>query len=610
VTTVVQARAAGAVAARHRRDRRLGRRVLRVGLLGFFMLALLMAWVVVRGLQAKSHLLRAAAAVTQLDRQAGSGDVSAQRLSLATLQREAHAARAETADPVWRAMAAVPFAGRNEKTISAVASAVDDLAVRALPPLVEASATLDLRQLAPHAGTIDIAELQRISGPVVNANDAVSQIRERVDGLPTAGLLPQVRVALAQLRAGLLTASRTTATAARAVTLLPPMLGANGPRTYAVLFLNNAELRSAGGIPGSWAILRADAGHVDIVNQGSALDVNSRLQGGVAVPPDVAAVYTNRAGTFFQDATLGPDFPSTAALASAMLQQAYGVRLDGVVATDPVALAALLKATGPVALPLGGSLTADNAVSLLLSDVYRTVPDPKQQDLFFGLAAKAVFDALSNGQGHAGAVIGSLADAADAGRLSVWSARRGEQAELAASPLAGQLPATDGASKPTIGVFLNDGTAAKLDYYLHEKVDVGAANCPANRLAYRVRITLTSAVPSSGLPAYVTGAGVPGLVSGSIRTQVYVYAPTGGAVQTATADGSPARLGAGVVAGRSVGIVTVDLAPGQTSTLDVTVLTGVVSTSTRAHDVVPGVRLTPLATPALLQVAASGCRNG
>jgi hypothetical protein len=595
--------------ARHRRHRHRRRRLLRIGLLGLFVVAVLAAWVVFRGLQAKAQLIRAAAAITELDRQASAGNASAERPILATLQRDTHAAKAATSDPVWRAMAAVPYVGRNEKTIGAVASAVDDLAVRALPPLIAASTAVDLRQLAPRGGTIDVAAVRRIAVPVVSANQAVLQIRDRVDALPTSGLLPPVRAAVDQLQAGLLTASRTTTTAARVVTLLPPMLGADGPRTYAVLFLNNAELRSAGGIPGSWAILRAEAGHVDIVNQGSAFDVNSRLKGGVAVPPDIASVYTDRAGSFFQDVTLAPDFATSAGLASAMLEHAYGVHLDGVVATDPVALAGLLRATGPVALPLGGSLTTDNAVSLLLSDVYRTVPDPKQQDLFFGLAAKAVFDALSGGQGQSAAVVRSLADAADQGRLSVWSTRAIEESQLASSPLAGQLPATDAPGKPSIGIFLNDGTASKLDYYLHEQVSVGAASCPENRVAYRVQITLTSAVPTSALPAYVTGGGVPGLVTGSIRTQLYVYAPTGGAVETATADGKPARLGAGVVSGRSVGLVTVDLAPGQTSVLDVTVMTGAVSKSLRSRGLAPGVRMTPLATPALLQVAASNCRN-
>jgi hypothetical protein len=562
-----------------------------------------------RGLQAKGHLLRAADAVSQLEREAKDGDVAAQRVTLARLQHDTAAARSETSDPVWRAVSAIPFVGRNGRAIRTLATAVDDLARQALPALVNASASIDPQQLAPHDGRVNLTPIQQASSSVIVADQAVRRVRDEIDNLSTSGLLAPVRSAVVRLQVELQSAARTTATAARAVTLLPPMLGADGPRTYALLFLNNAELRAAGGIPGSWAILRADHGQVQIVNQGSATDVNARMKG-VAVPADVAAVYTSRAGSFFQDVTLTPNFPVAAALASSMLQQAYGVKLDGVIATDPVALAELLRATGPVALAVGGSLTADNAVSLLLSDVYRQFPDPKLQDVFFAIGARAVFDAVSKGQGDAKATVRSLADAASQGRLSVWSARPSEEAQLRGTRLAGLLPAVDVAGQPNIGVFLNDGTAAKLDYYLREQVSVSADSCQSDRVGFGVHIQLTSTVPNpatSPLPAYVTGDGVPGLAPGTMRNQVYVYAPTGGAVTTATVDGKAVGLGAGIESGRAVGILTVDLAPGQTSTLDVVVVTGALPTSGRDKGIVPGVVVTPLSAPALLHLGVPSC---
>jgi hypothetical protein len=287
------------------------------------------------------------------------------------------------------------------------------------------------------------------------------------------------------------------------------------------------------------------------------------------------------------------------------------VQLDGVIATDPVALAGLLRATGPVSLPLGASLTADNAVSLLLSDAYRDVPDPKLQDAFFAAAAKAVFEAVAGGQGDAKATVRSLADAAAQGRLSVWSARVSEEQQLAGTSLAGRLPAKDPKGRPSIGVFLNDGTAAKLDYYLRETVTVSNKDCAAASALFQVRVELTSAVPDPGakaLPAYVVGSGLRGLAAGSMRTQVYVYAPSGGAIDTATIDGKPAPLGAGVESDRAVGVVTVDLAPGQTRVLDVVVNAGALSQLAAERNVAPIVRLTPLATPALLHSVESNCR--
>ena len=268
------------------------------------------------------------------------------------------------------------------------------------------------------------------------------QIEATIGALPTSDLVPPVRDAVARMRTELASAAHTTGVATKAVTLLPAMLGANGPRTYAVLFLTNAELRADGGIAGSWVMVRADHGRVAIVNQGSDSDVNSRITA-VPVPADVASLFTNRAGGFFQDVTLTPNYPAAAQLAASMLQQAYGVPLDGVLATDPVALAGLLKATGPVTTVTGQALTADNAAALLMSDIYREVPDPHAQDAFFGGAAKAVFDALAGGQGDPRAVVQSLATAADGGRLSVWSAHPTEEQQLRGTPLAGVLPDVD-----------------------------------------------------------------------------------------------------------------------------------------------------------------------
>ena len=564
-------------------------------------------WIAVRGIEARDHLLRASSLVTALQTEATAGNVGAERVSLAALQREAAAAKSATSDPLWRAAAALPFVGRNPRAVATIATAADDLATTALPALVEASASVDLRQLAPRHAQIDLAALQHAAAPVTAADVATQRVTATIKAMSTAGLLPQVSSAVARVRVQLQSAAQTTATARRLMTLLPPMLGADGPRTYALLFMNNSELRADGGIPGAWAIVRADRGQVTIVSQGSANDVDAHLKG-VAVPADVAALFTNRAGSYFQDVTLTPDFPEVAQLAASMLQQAYGVLLDGVFATDPIALADVLRATGPVPLATGGSLTATNAVSLLLSGVYRLVPDPKQQDAFFASAAKSVFDALSSGAGDPRAVVQSLADAADHGRLLAWSAHPTEEQQLDATPMAGLLPTTDAPDHPSIGVFLNAGTATKLSYYLREKVAVSNGGCLATGVGYRVHIELSSAVPAvTSLPQYVLGNGAPGLPQGGIRTQVYVYAPTGGALTTATQDGITAKLGTGTESGRAVGVVTVDLTPGQTTSLDVGVVSGALSPAAQARGVAASVRVTPMAVPASVTSSAASC---
>lgn len=597
---------------RHALPRRSSRRpLLRVALILVLLLVAAAAWVVYSGLRAKANLLHAADDVATLQSQAESGNVAGEHVSLARLQREAHSARLETAGPIWRLARRTPIVGSNAAAITTVAASVDNLAQHALPSLVDASAAVDLQAIAPHDGRIDLSPIQHAAPAVVDAAAAVKQVRDQVAGISTSGLLPVVRRSVLQLKSDLDAAATTTSTAARAVTLLPPMLGASQPRTYALLFQNNAEVRATGGIAGSWAIVHVDHGAVQIVKQGSAGDVNSHVSG-VPVPPDVAALYTNRPGTFFQDVDMAPSFPTDATLASEMFKQAYGIDVDGVISTDPVALAGLLKATGPVQLPLGGSLSASNAVSLLLSQVYQNIQDPQEEDVFFAQAANAVFTALSAGQGDARATVKALADAAGAGRLTVWSRHADEEKLLAGTELAGAMPATERPESPTIGVFLNDGTAAKLDYYLREKVGVAsAASCPAGQIGLHVLVTLTSTVPADakGLPAYVTGEATAGVPLGTMGTQVVVTAPVGGSIVSATVNGVRSSMGTGNESGRSEGLVFVDLAPGETKTIDVQLVTADLPADIRAHGLDPNLRLTPLAAPALVHLPHISCTN-
>ena len=593
------------------RSRSSKRPLARLALVLVLLLVAAVAWVVYSGLRAKANLQHAAQDVAALQSQAESGNVAGEHVSLARLQDEAHAARRETAGPIWGLARHTPIVGSNAAAITTVAAAVDDLAQHALPSLVGASAAVDLQALAPHNGSIDLSPIQYAAPAVVDAAAAVKQVRDQVASISTSGLLPVVRKSVLQLQSDLDGAATTTSTAARAVTLLPSMLGVSQPRTYALLFQNNAEVRATGGIAGSWAIVHVDHGAVQIVKQGSAGDVNSRLSG-VPVPPDVAALYTNRPGTFFQDVDMAPSFPTDATLASEMFKQAYGIDVDGVISTDPVALAGLLKATGPVQLPGGSELTASNAVSLLLSQVYQNVQDPAQQDVFFAQAASAVFAALSAGQGDARATVKALAAAASAGRLTVWSRHADEQKLIAGTELEGAMPATDRPDSPTIGVFLNGGTASKLDYYLREDVAVApATSCPAGQVGLHVLVTLRSTVPANakGLPAYVTGQPTAGVALGTMGTQVVVSAPVGGSIISATVNGVRSSIGTGSESGRSEGLIFVSLAPGETKTIDVQLVTAQLPADVRAHGLDANVRLTPLAVPALLHLPHISCTN-
>ncbi|HEU4348278.1 MAG TPA: hypothetical protein VFR35_10865, partial [Actinoplanes sp.] len=195
-------------------------------------------------------------------------------------------------------------------------------------------------------------------------------------------------------------------------------------------------------------------------------------------------------------------------------------------------------------------------------------------------------------------------------RLLVWTARPADNQLLAGTVLEGVMPASDG-TQPTVGVFLNDGSGAKLGYYLTQSADLAVVGgCRADgRRELALRVTLGSTAPKAGLPPYVLGMGLAGDPY-TIRTVVSIYSPTGGALDSMELDGEPTRFGSGRDRRRSVGIVTVDLKPGAERTLRVAMLTGVPRTG-RDAPVVPRLWTTPAVNPWERSVrSADGCPIG
>ena len=93
----------------------------------------------------------------------------------------------------------------------------------------------------------------------------------------------------------------------------------------------------------------------------------------------------------------------------------FGGDIDAVISFDPVALSYLLNATGPLQLPTGETLTAENAVPLLLKDAYVAYPNGVDSDLFFAGAATTVFDSLTAGAAAPAPMVGAIVRAAERG---------------------------------------------------------------------------------------------------------------------------------------------------------------------------------------------------
>lgn len=551
------------------------RTVLWIVLAVVLLLIFAVAWVGVRGVLAKGHLERAFADVSTLRSQLSSGDTSGAQATAAKLEDEASAARSLTSDPIWATSEYVPFFGTNLRAVRQVAAVVDDVATGAVAPVAGVVGELGSDSFAPKDGKVDLGPLVRAQAPMQQAATTIDKASKDVGAIDVSGTLSPVTSAVNQLRTALQSVEGQVGVANRVVQLAPAMLGADGDRRYLLLFQNNAELRAGGGIPGAVALLNVQDGGISLQDQRSGSSFGPYPESVLPLDVGTRGLYGEITGRYMQDVTLTPRFDVSGALAREMWKRETGTEVDGVLALDPVTLGYLLQATGPVTLQTGDTLTADNAVQLLLSDVYARYPDPKVQDAFFASAASSVFEKVSSGGFDAKQFVAALTKSAAEDRLRLWSADDGEERLIAGTALAGELP-TASAQTRQFGVYLNDGTASKMDYYLEKTVSVGAALCRADgRPTSAVEVTIKNTAPAdaaTSLPRYVTGGGAFGTDPGNIKTLVAVYAPENGIYLGSSQDGKQVPVQTVMDGGHPVVQLQTLLAPGQSTTFRVAFL--------------------------------------
>ena len=551
----------------------------------------------------RDELQQVVSAVPQLRNQLQDGGSAEAKRTFAAMQEQISSARATATGPLWKAAAVVPVVGPNFQAVTDAAVSADDVAARAVAPLLASYDSLDWRALSPTDGRIDVRQLQDVAPIITAAANTVRLSHERLAAINTGKLIPEVADAVDTATTQLGEIGGALETASAAGELLPPMLGANEPRNYLVLIQNNGEARATGGIPGALAIVRVEDGRLDLGEQSSAGAVE-RFIPPLDVDQEQVAIYTARLGVQMQNVNLTPDFPTAADTAKRMWDGRHeGQSVDGVVALDPIVLSRLLGVTGPVELTdpevlhmlrgtdLPTALTQENVVSTLLSDVYREIEEPELQDVYFASVAGEVFAAFTTGSGDGARLLSALTTSVEDHRLYVWSSREDEQDIIRSTAVAGSVTGS-GSGGTAFGAYFNDGTGAKMDYYIQRTAQLLRTCQPDGYSRYTVRLTIANTAPedaATSLPDYVTGGGVFNVDPGRVRTNNVVYGPAQSLVESATLNGEKVSFGTGKHGQRPVGMVTTELGPGESAVLEVTFFR-VVQESEPQLQITPGVQ--------------------
>ncbi|MEU1201238.1 DUF4012 domain-containing protein [Streptomyces sp. NPDC005813] len=526
-------------------------------------------WIGVTGLLARSELIAAGRDLDALRQSvtpvpgaaSDAGPTSARERERELRSATAHAARAHrfTTGPAWYSAAALPFLGGPVRTMRGAAYAADRLTGDVLSPLVRA---LPAPKPDSHGdGMYDaLLALQKNAPEVIRAAHAATEVQADVHALPRSTWSPSADRARATLARQIDRLGPVMTDASLAARVLPPMLGTQGKRRYFLAFQNISEARGTGGVPGAFAVLSADRGHLSFEHFGNNTEM-ATAKTNLDLGADFAARYQGSEPTrVWANSNMSPHFPYAARIWAAAWREHTGERVDGVFAVDPTTLSRFLRVTGPARMAGGTELTADNVVDLTERASYAMYDDVARRKAFFVEAARASAGPLISATGdmrRLPALLVALDDAQRGGRLKVWSAHAAEQRLIESRPYSGTLPETPG---PFAGLVVNNAAGSKLDYYLDRSLIWKAHGCSSGDRPVTVTVTLANRAPISGLPGYVTlreDSPPYRTRPGDNRLLVSYYAGVGAVLTGATLDGRPAEVSPGVERDHSV--YTMDL---------------------------------------------------
>lgn len=528
------------------------------------------AWTAARALNAGREL------GDELTDAIAKGNVAQARALLAQFDDETTRAHHRTDGPLWTIGAKVPVIGRNLVAVSTIAAEADAIADQALPQVVNVADQVRLETFRPNKGRVDLAAVAETLPVLALADRVLSHADARVGTIKTQSLLAPLRVPVADLQVRTHNTAAAIAAAHRAGQLLPTMLGGKGEtRRYLLIVLNNAEVRSLVGMPGSFAVLEAKRGRLSMGRQGAIQDIEPLDTPVLKVKTEVQSGFDSRVGTDIRDVAIIPDFPRAAQLASSIAGRRWDESFDGVVAVDPVALGYVLSAVGAVDIGDGLQINQFTAAPTLLNGIYLRYPkDTKRQDDAFKHAARRTFDALTGGRGNSVLAIRALVRGVQERRIMLWSKHRKEQARIQSGGIAAPFTDLKQLARPQVGVFVTDAGSSKMSYYLRMGTRVQTTQCFLDGAQeMTITTTLRSEAPQGGraLPLYVTGRSR-FVNRGDIALSVRVVAPLEGQILSMLVDGRRAPVGGLKYHGRPIARVARNIPPGE-STVIVTQIT-------------------------------------
>ena len=242
----------------------------------------------------------------------------------------------------------------------------------------------------PDGGSIiDLDRLESAAATVTDVRATTQDVIVELEKIELGNLpgrvRPRVRRAIVQAR----DAAERIEIAERGFTLLPSILGANGPRNYLLGFQNPSEQRGTGGAILQFKVLKLDDGRLELDDvqggetAGTVYNIDQdRRTYDIRLPADAWMVRQLEDAQRFGNSNFSPDWPLSAQL---MIEYAYtSARMNddlevpifhGFIVVDPLAVEKMMPGVGSFTTKKSGdTITAKNVVDFVLYEAYGKYP--------------------------------------------------------------------------------------------------------------------------------------------------------------------------------------------------------------------------------------------